>query len=292
MSEDQLTTKEKPAGQLDETAGHKDESLQEAFDRLKKEGLINDDNGAPKGEIEKAVAKTEETDGGDADRPEWLPEKFKSVEEMAKAYSELEKKQSGGDAKEAATEPKKDEAAADAANASAEEAAAAAKAAGVNFEELSASYAENGQLSDAEYKKLADGGIPKAMVDAYIAGVEAQNAQYEAKVFEAAGGEEAYDKLTDWGAQNLTDAEIEAFDSAVNSGNMGQVAAAVNGLKARMQLNQGKAPEATVNGKNAGGPVQGFRSTAEMEAAMNNPLYDTDPAYREDVYRKMAAAKF
>ena len=27
-------------------------------------------------------------------RPEWLPEKFKNAEELAKAYSELEKKQS------------------------------------------------------------------------------------------------------------------------------------------------------------------------------------------------------
>ena len=29
------------------------------------------------------------------DRPSWLPEKFKSAEDMAKAYSELEKKQGG-----------------------------------------------------------------------------------------------------------------------------------------------------------------------------------------------------
>ena len=27
-----------------------------------------------------------------SDRPEWLPEKFKSAEDMAQAYSELEKK--------------------------------------------------------------------------------------------------------------------------------------------------------------------------------------------------------
>ena len=27
-------------------------------------------------------------------RPEWLPEKFKNAEELAKAYGELEKKQS------------------------------------------------------------------------------------------------------------------------------------------------------------------------------------------------------
>ena len=31
------------------------------------------------------------------DRPEWLPEKFQSAEDMAKAYAELENKQSSGE---------------------------------------------------------------------------------------------------------------------------------------------------------------------------------------------------
>ena len=41
--------------------------------------------------VNEMLAKVEGTQQ-DPERPEWLPEKFKSVEEMAKAYSALEGK--------------------------------------------------------------------------------------------------------------------------------------------------------------------------------------------------------
>ena len=41
---------------------------------------------------EQAQAETEELPQEQSDRPEWLPEKFKSPEDMSKAYAELEKK--------------------------------------------------------------------------------------------------------------------------------------------------------------------------------------------------------
>ena len=47
-------------------------------------------------EIEPEEAQTDEvtetTEEQQTERPEWLPEKFKSAEDMANAYSELEKK--------------------------------------------------------------------------------------------------------------------------------------------------------------------------------------------------------
>ena len=45
--------------------------------------------------------QAEELQEVQSDRPEWLPEKFKSAEDMAQAYSELEKKL--GQPKEEAT---------------------------------------------------------------------------------------------------------------------------------------------------------------------------------------------
>ena len=41
---------------------------------------------------EQAQVETEELPQEQSDRPEWLPEKFKDPADMAKAYSELEKK--------------------------------------------------------------------------------------------------------------------------------------------------------------------------------------------------------
>ena len=41
---------------------------------------------------EETNTESEELPQEQSDRPEWLPEKFKSPEDMSKAYSELEKK--------------------------------------------------------------------------------------------------------------------------------------------------------------------------------------------------------
>ena len=37
----------------------------------------------------------------------------------------------------------------------------------------------------------------------------------------------------------------------------------------------------------AAAPTSGFRSQAEVVQAMSDPRYDSDPAYRQDVYDKL-----
>jgi len=41
-----------------------------------------------------------------------------------------------------------------------------------------------------------------------------------------------------------------------------------------------------IQGK-AASPVDGFRSQAEVVRAMSDPRYDSDPAYRQDVFEKL-----
>ena len=85
-----------------------------------------------------------------SERPEWLPEKFQSAEDMAKAYAELESKQSSGE--EAETSESTEETITEEAQTFA-----------VN--DASAEFEEKGQLSDATYEKLAEVGLGKEMVD-------------------------------------------------------------------------------------------------------------------------------
>ena len=42
-----------------------------------------------------------------------------------------------------------------------------------------------------------------------------------------------------------------------------------------------------LTGRNAGQPADVFRSPAEVVAAMQDPRYDRDPAYRQDVFDKL-----
>lgn len=212
------------------------------------------------------------------ERPSWLPEKFKSPEDFAKAYAELEKKQSQAPAQKADEKPEQQ---------TQDEAKKAVEAGGLDFGALEAEYLGGG-LSDQSYAKLEAIGIPRDVVDAYIAGQEAVAAQIRDEVVSEVGGEEAYGEMIAWAAQNLSPAEIAAYDNAVDSGDLNVVKLAVEGLKARFERSMGSEPRLLSGGVT--NTSDGFRSVEEMKTAMRDPRYRTDPAYRSDVERRVASS--
>ena len=107
------------------------------------------------------------------------------------------------------------------------------------------------------------------------------------QVKNAAGGEAEYDKVVEWAASNLDNKSIKAFDSVIDSGNVAAINIAFQGIKSKYveangyegRMIQGKAPKSK-------GDV--YRSQAELVAAMSDPRYDNDPAYRADVIEKLS----
>ena len=90
-----------------------------------------------------------------------------------------------------------------------------------------------------------------------------------------------------WASDNLEDGEIDAFNAAVNSGDMNQTMMAVQGLQARYSADATVEPSRTVEGQ----PVtsgSSYRSVAEMMQDMNDPRYQKDPAFRADVEQKLS----
>jgi hypothetical protein len=235
-------------------------------------------------------------------RPEWLPKKFNSPEDMAKAYSELEKKLASGNKKETtpnATEKDKDQSNGDnkAGEVPAEQQAvegdkdkaSVEKAVGgaEQFSKYSEEYQQSGSLSEESYKELESKGIPKDIVDAYIRGQEALIEAQVTTVYNQVGGKEQYQQMLEWAESSLPQAEVDAFNNIVASGDQSQTLLAVNGLYARYS-SVSKAPKLvngapSVNGRT--GNV--FRSTGELVAAMSDPRYKTDAAYRADVERRL-----
>ena len=114
---------------------------------------------------------------------------------------------------------------------------------------------------------------------------EMSDAQVNA-VQNAAGGEANYQAVTDWAANNLSESEINAFDSVVDTGNVAAIGIAFQGLQSKYndangyegRMLQGRQPSQTGNA---------FRSQAELVAAMGDPRYDNDPAYRADVIQRL-----
>lgn len=100
------------------------------------------------------------------------------------------------------------------------------------------------------------------------------------------GGEQAYQQLVGWAAENFSQAEIEAFDSVIDSGNMGAISLALQALYYRYTDAVGVEGE-MLQGKPAARSTDVFRSQAEVVRAMSDPRYDNDPAYRQDVFEKL-----
>ena len=105
-------------------------------------------------------------------------------------------------------------------------------------------------------------------------------------VYNSVGGEAEYDKLTSWAADNMEDRALDAFNTIIDQGNPTAIQIAVAGMKAEYDNVEGYEGR-MLQGKAAKNSRDAFRSQAEVVAAMSDPRYDRDPAYRQDLYDKL-----
>jgi hypothetical protein len=200
---------------------------------------------------------------GDQDRPEWLPPKFQSAEELARAYSELESKFTQVNQKTFGDQVSK-------ANISQDEMSA-----------FSSEFMQHGTLSDKSFANLEARGIPRYVVESYIEGQKAVAESQVATIYSQVGGPEQYQAMVEWASDNLPENEIDAFNEMIESGNQASIQFAVRGLQARYATTN-NTPR-LMQGGTTGPGTSPFRSLAEVTAAMRDPKYKNDPAYRRDV---------
>nr|WMM95174.1 scaffolding protein [Methylophilales phage MEP431] len=219
---------------------------------------------------------------------EGLPEKFKSVEDLAKSYSELEKKLGEQNPKQEEVDPvNKAELKEEEPKNDLEIAEKAVDNAGLDMSSLADEYAQNGQLDDKSYEALEKSGIPREYVDQFIAGQKAIGEQQTNTVKDMVGGNEAYDEMAKWASDNMSEGEKKAYNTAVNSQDMDTVKLAVESLKAKYQTANGTEPN-LVQGKATPATEQGYASWAEVTQAMSDPRYAKDPAYQAAVKTKIS----
>lgn len=214
------------------------------------------------------------------DRPTWLPEKFKSAEDLAKAYSELEQKLGTQTPPAAKTDTQPTPA--NAPQQGSEK---------IDFNAIEQELVSNdGKLSDATISKLEKAGFDKAQVDQWIAGQQALADQLAQQAFSVAGGKEQYQAMLNWAKANLRADEVDAFNAATMA-TPEALMLAVHGLHARYVAANGTNPELTKPNTVNGPAVSSFESWAQVTEAMQDPRYARDPAYRADVERKLAQSK-
>ena len=208
-----------------------------------------------------------------------LAGKFKSPEDLEKAYLELQSKlgQSNGEEEQGQQEALQVE----------EEPASK-----VLLTQASDEWNDKGELSKETVAKLSELSSSD-LISAYL---EAQNSpapttdlqpEQVQQIYQAAGGQEAYGQLMQWASESLPQAAQEAYNQTVATGDPASIQLALAGLRAAYTDSNGF--EGTMlTGKPAFEKPDVFRSQAEVVAAMSDPRYDKDPAYREDIFAKLS----
>ena len=102
-----------------------------------------------------------------------------------------------------------------------------------------------------------------------------------------AGGTDGYKQMVTWASENVDAKEIEMYDRVMDKGDPAAVLFAVKALVAQYKDAVGSDGELLTGKSAANAPKNEFRSQQELVAAMNDPRYDTDPAYRNDVLEKL-----
>lgn len=105
-------------------------------------------------------------------------------------------------------------------------------------------------------------------------------------VMSRVGGKDQYQQMMNWAVQNLPESDIKTFDSIIDGGDPSQIAMAVDAVAKRFADANGQ-EGVTIQGR-AAANNNVYRSQAELLREMNDPRYDSDPAYRNDVMTKLA----
>jgi len=222
--------------------------------------------------------------------------KFKSAEDLEKAYLELQKKLGQNDTDEASSE-EEDTENDESSSEETEETQEVAPEQQLLLDASSEYYANNQQLKPETIQKLKE--LPsEKLIEAYLelqksnpiaqAATPLSDADAQA-IVQSVGGTDSYNETLAWASENLKPEEVAAYDNVVNSGNKDAIFFAVQALNQRYRDAVGFEGQ-TISGKAVKQTVKGFRSQAELARAISDPRYRNDPAYRLDIEAKLAAS--
>jgi len=246
----------------------------QTFDSTDNEEVLSAQEADEKESLEIGERLTQEQD-------RLLADKYNSVEELEKAYTELQKKLGQQNSEEEPQEPQEDE--------EVEE----------SNEDISlllkiAEEAEGGTFSDETIAALE--GLSSVDVANMFLAYQEQNStpakvelteQDVAEMKGLVGGEQQYEAMCSWAAENLSPQEVEVFDYVVTElGDPRAVYFAIQAMNYRFREAAGYEPQ-LLSGRSPSTKGDVFESHAQLVAAMNDPRYDRDPAYRASIEAKL-----
>ena len=232
--------------------------------------------------------------------------KFKSPQELARAYAELQRKmgeQSGAkpdQQTEAQPEPAADGtpmySPQTVSEVYGEEAAAACKEKGIELGQVMYEADQGNDISE-HYEGLASAfGVTEQVVENYvnrmqegIAGDGEHSDADAAQIMNEVGGQESFNEIRTWAKANLGEAELARYNAVVESGNKEAIRWALNAIQSKQGLKAQDVEPQLYGGGVASDTQVRFESQQQVLDAMNKRnergqrLYDVDEAYRNKV---------
>ena len=247
-------------------------------------------------------------------------EKFKSTEDLAKSYAELQRKFTQNQQQKPETQEKAEESTTDEINwpESIEnytfevgekfygtEVATALQNAEVNPVEMCEKFYAGEDVSNYVSDIVEKGGLPRDLVERYLegsrvrAGLNLESAQKvmtdaeEQQIKDELGGDAAFNQIADWAGKNLNPETLKAYNETIDGGNPDSIRWAVRSLQIEMAN-----PNAVIEPKLIGGgdvPSQTtFTSQQQVLDALSKTndkgqkIYDLDGTYRDSVKEMLA----
>ena len=215
-----------------------------------------------------------------------LAGKYKDAQELEKAYMELQSKlgEKGNEETASAEEETPEE-------------PKLSTGASLITDAQKENYDNGNKLSEetmAKFSEMSSADLLQAYIEINANNPQQAEEAQAADITEAqisdikksAGGDQVYANVVNWAKDNLEKSQVNAFDEVVNTGSVEAIKLAVAGLKAQYD-NANGVEGRMVTGKAPVNSGDIYRSQAELVAAMNDPRYDRDPAYRQDVIEKL-----
>lgn len=226
-------------------------------------------------------------------RPEYIPEQFwkdgkADYEALARSYAELEAKQAT-----AATETPAEGEGAQAATVDANGKIEKTKAPEAPepsplttaMDKARDEWSSGQAVSDETVAELEAAGIPKEIFGIYLKGLEAITTQTMGEIHSFTDGADNYGAMATWAAEKLSDAELEAFNTALDNPQLRENA--VRGLYARYTAARPSEGKLITP---AGTPSQAgdvYTDKSQLISDQKDPRYATDPTFRQGVMDKL-----
>ena len=224
--------------------------------------------------------------------------KFKSVEDLAASYKELEGKL--GQVTEEDQPPSEEETETTDSEFNAEEyygdgLASVLEEVGIDPQEISERFYNDDGISEDDYAKLGEAGFSRQIIDTYLDGLGGGGQSEDIAsnqiqgIKDSVGGDENYSKMVAWALESLPAEEVKAFNDLTETANAPAIKLAVQGLYSQYNNAMGVEPSLVSGRASSSGPTP-FRSTAEVVTAMSDPRYGKDVSYTEDVQRRLGGS--